>query len=449
MTSDRTKHTAKHHRATAWIALLLLLFALALTALGVWHSGALLSRLAVLRGENASVDGAIYSVCYGDIYAALAEDATQDADLRAEAIERTEEKLSRALVFYGLAKAEGKIDSYGDYVREAGERALASLREAASVKGKSESAYIKARYGRGVRAKDVARTAEFFAVAELRARELAEKLYTAEEREAAFAANSDKLLLADCIAYSVKVKLPANATPDEMRDAYLEAESRAQKIAAATNKADFVAAMQADYRAANAPTTADAVNAMTQKAYRYHISVKENDMVARWARDPARTAGDTAVLGANGDYTVVYCLSPAKKQTESTANFWQMLIPLAADADRDAAYMEALDIFGAMSGIEDYRDRADRVGDVCLVRNAWRAELSHEVADWLDRPHNTGDSSILETEEGFVLICFDSVGELAVWEKQAASILQEEEFSSLSEDAAIESVRFGRLFLFI
>ncbi|MBQ8174511.1 MAG: hypothetical protein IJ009_03835 [Clostridia bacterium] len=435
--------------ATVTLVVLLLIFALALGALALWHSGALLSSVSVLRSANAEVDGAIYSVCYGDIYAALAEDATQDADLRDEAIEQTEEKLSRALVFYGLAKAEGKLDSYGDYVREAGERALAALRETASVKGKSESAYIKSRYGRGVRAKDVARTAEFFAVASLREAELTEKIYTAEERETAFEAHRAELLLADCIVYSVKAQYAPSATPDEMRDAYLEAESRAQKIAASSDKAAFLSAIQADFRAVNAATTSDAVNAMTNDAYRYHISPSEDDLVARWVREAARTAGDTAVLGANGDYTVVYCLSPAAKQTANTANFWQMLYPVAQDADRDAAYMEALDIFGAMSGIEDYRDRAEQVGDVRFVRNAWRAELAPEVADWLDRSPRRDESSLIETEDGYVLVCFDSLSELAVWEKQAIAILQEAEFDSLHEAAEVRSVSLGRMFLLL
>lgn len=449
MTSDQTKNTPPRHRATVWIVTILLLFALAITALGVWHSGALLSQFAVLRSANGSVDAAIYTVCYYDTLAELSEGEYTDLHVQAEATERTEEKLSRALVFFGLAKAEGKLDSYADYASEAGERALASLREAASAKGKSESVYVKSLYGRGIGADDVARTAEFFAVAELRARELAEKIYTAEEREAAFAANSEKLLLADCIVYSVKAKYHANATPDEMRDAYLEAESRAQTVAAATTKADFIAAMQADYRAVNVPTTLDAVNAMTKNAYRYHISAKESDMVARWAFDAARTAGDTAVLGANGDYTVVYCLSPAKKQTGNTANFWQMFIPIPEEDDRDERYFDVLDIFGSLNGVAGYRDRAAQVGDVSLVQNAWRAELPAEVADWLDKSHHAGDSSLIETEEGFYLVCFDSVGELVVWEKQAAGILQEEEYAALLEAAAIRSVDFGRLFLLI
>ena len=172
-------------------------------------------------------------------------------------------------------------------------------------------------------------------------------------------------------------------------------------------------------------------------------------MVARWAFDAARTAGDTAVLGANGDYTVVYCLSPAKKQTGNTANFWQMFIPIPEEDDRDERYFDVLDIFGSLNGVAGYRDRAAQVGDVSLVQNAWRAELPAEVADWLDKSHHAGDSSLIETEEGFYLVCFDSVGELAVWEKQAAGILQEEEYAALLEAAAIRSVDFGRLFLLI
>lgn len=441
----------KRHTAVFVLIPLLLIFALALGALAVWHSGLLLSRVPVMQMGGQTIDAAVYTVCYGDIYAELVETAmeTGDVELRSAAIEKTEEKLSRVLTFLALAEQEGKLADYAATAEEAGALARQTVTELASVRGQSEREYLNERYGRGIKADDVARTATLLAAAALREEELLRKTYSAEEREAAFEAHRADLLLADCIAYSIKVDVPAGASPDEMRDLYLEAEARAQKIASATGKFTFLAWMQSDYRDHTPSVTEQNVSDMTEKAYRYHISAKENSLLSRWATDPARAEGDIAVLGANGNYTVVYCLSPAIKQLRLTDCFYEISFPYTDEDSRNDAYAEAAAIMNGCTGLSDFVDRAGDKGGLLHRVNAWRAELNGSVANWLDSSPKAEDIWLFENHNAFILVCYESKGEITVWEKQADTVLQQEELAVIMAEAKIELLSFGKLFLLI
>lgn len=452
MSNSSQEKTAKRSGAAVFIILpLVLLFALALSGLALWHSGFLLSYVPVMQAGGQKIDAAVYTVTYADTLAALTEqnaDAELEA-LRAEAIEKTEEKLSRALTFLALAEREGKLDGYATAAEEASARAREFVIEIAAARGQSEGEYLEKRYGRGIKTDDVARTAALFATAAMREEELLQKTYSAEERESAFEAHRTDLLLADCIAYSIKVDVPAGATPDEMREMYLEAEARAQKIASATGKFTFLAWMQADFLKQNPTATSSDVDNMTDEAYRYHISAKENSVLARWATDPARAEGDIAVLGANGDYTVVYCLSPAIKQLRLTDCFYEISFPYADEDSRDEAYAKAAAIMSGCTGLSDFIDRAEDTDGLIHRINAWRAELNGSVANWLDRAPAAEEVWLFENHNTFILVCYEGKGEIAVWEKQADTVLQQEEFDGIMAEAEIKLLSFGKLFLLI
>ena len=160
-------------------------------------------------------------------------------------------------------------------------------------------------------------------------------------------------------------------------------------------------------------------------------------------------AGDTAVLGETGNYTVVFCLAPATRRTESTANVLQMTFPFADRAGRDAAYAEALSLLNGLEGADAFLARAEEVGDVQHLKNTWRAELPYKVAEWLARGPAVDSSYLIEVEDAFLLVCYEGEGELAVWEKQAVFYLQEAELSQLLAADPVEHVKLGKLLLLL
>lgn len=437
----KTKTSKRQPVARRPVALLVtvLCLALLLALLLLWaiasQTGFFLRHTTVIRCGGETVDGAMFAVYYKETLITLTagvEDYDPDTSSTAQAhpgggtwhdyvLAETKQAVTRMAVLAAVAADEGQ-DAIAAH--QAAEEYMDAL-NAAAPRGKE--AYITARYGQGVRESDVYRAAALYARAAARATALAETTYTAEEREAAYAANASAFALADYIAYPVKVDIAGITDPDEMRQAYAAAEARAQSIAAAGDEGDFLDRLQADMQGADGTLTTTEMQKKIAALYRTYVPADTAGLAAAWATDPARQTGDTAVLGATGDYTVVYCLSPAGKREDRTANAWQIVIPFADHMDIAATFAAAQERLDALTSTEafatdpaaTYLSAADFVG------------IERAVADWLAADHPAGATAIRLTKAGYAILCYVSPSPYAAWEWQAITALQEAEYAAM------------------
>lgn len=430
------------------IVAILLLAALVFVAVAS-QTGFFLRSGTVLRRGGDKIDGAMYTVFYKEKLLEITEgeksyDPAKLANEQNYAGSVTWHDrvndllmpvLTRMLV---LASTQEETDA----INRAAEANMALLRATAASRGESAKEYITARYGKGITEEDVRRAAEFYLRASLGADYLAGKVYTPEEREAAFNADPNAFLLCDYIAYSVEADYADVSTPDEMRDAYAKAEARAKKIAEASGESSFINAIKVDLKERYPSLSNDEIARKIADLYVFHSSKKTAGLAATWAGDSARRVGDTAVLGATGDYTVVYCLTPAVKRADLTAEVWQIFFPFADyDNDKIATYEAARAKKSALIGLAAYENEPTATH----LPAAHRGNVELSVGNWLRGARSAGDTMIAEGKEGYYLLCYADLSPYTVWEWQAINALQEGEYAAWLADEPVKTRKVPKL----
>ncbi|MBQ8858831.1 MAG: hypothetical protein IJ012_03470, partial [Clostridia bacterium] len=342
--------------------------------------------------------------------------------------------LTRMLVLASTQEESDAID-------RAAEANLALLRATAAARGETAKEYITARYGKGITEGDVRRAAQLYARASLGADYLAGKVYTHEEREAIFAADPNTFLLCDYIAYSVEADYTDISTPDEMREAYIKAEARAKEIAEAKGENGFISAVTKDLKEKYPNLSTAELQRKIADLYVYHSPKKTAGIAATWAADPARKVGDIAMLGETGDYTVVYCLTPAAKRVDLTAEVWQIFFPFADYADTTATYEAARAKKSALVGLAAYENEPTAV----LLPAAHRGNVEMAIGNWLYGARSAGDTVIAEGKDGYYLLCYADLSPYTVWEWQAISALQEADYAAWLAETPVKTRKVPKL----
>lgn len=352
--------------------------------------------------------------------------------------------LRRMLVFAEAAHREGVAPSYTAECQAAAEATVASLRRAATDAGVTLEAYLAACYGERVSEETVRRAAELSALAEARYRVLAEKTYTEEERMALYAQDPGAYQTGDVIAYSVKVNLPQGGGEDEVRAAYLAAESRANAIAAARDEQAFRAALTADLQEAYPSYTARKISARVDDAYIYHIPAAATGLVEDWLHTDGRADGDTAVLGETGNYTVVFCLAAPREVTYHRASAQYILLPYAnyhteVQAEEAAEALLSEFLSGAQTA-EAFATLAAEHGSTgsSVFSSVTYGDLEKPLCDWLMAEGRTvGEVAVLAGQEGYYLLRYAETSPLPFWQELVANALQEAEYRTLLEASGV------------
>lgn len=437
-TNIPARHPAGRRAAIIATVCAVVLLALLVTWALALQSGFFLRHNTVIRCGEEKIDTAMFAVYYKENLLILTEgaegyDPATPADRQPYADgktwhdhvrEVTEQDATRMVVFAAAAGAEGQDTAAA---RVLAEEYMDAFEAAARTQRISADAYAAARYGKGVRETDVARAAGLYARASLRAAALAEKTYTAAEREAAYTANAADFALADYIAYPVKVDLDGIADPDAMREAYIRAEARAKRIAVAQDEDAFIAAVQADMAGVAPALSAADIRRKTAALYHYLVPAGDTDIAVKWATAPIRAVGDTAVLGATGDYTVVFCLAPADRRTDKPAEAWQIMISYADHATRADAYAAATDRLSRLAGVDGFA--VDPLAT--YLPAAYYGTVEKPIADWLTADRTAGDTAVIEAQDGYAILCYAAPSPFAVWEWQAIHALQEAEYTAM------------------
>ena len=430
------------------IALVLLLATLVFVAVAS-QTGLFLRGTAVLRRGDEKVDGAVYAVYYKEKLLEITEgkesyDPAKPADEQNYAGSVTWHDRVNELLLPTLTRmlVLASTQEESDAVTRAAEAKVALLRATAAARGETTKEYITARYGKGITESDVRRAAEFYVRASLGADYLAGKVYTHEEREAIFKADQNAFLLCDYIAYAVEVDFTNVSTPDEMREAYIKAEARAKAIAEAKGENGFRAAVTADLKERYPKISTDDIARKIADLYVFHSSKKTAGLAATWASDSTRKVGDTAVLGETGDYTVVYCLTPAIKRADLTAEVWQIFFPFADyDGDKTATYEAARAKKSALIGLAAYENEPSAV----YLPAAHRGNVEYSVGNWLYGSRSAGDTVIAEGKDGYYLLCYADLSPYTVWEWQAIKALQEADYAAWLADEPVKTRKVPKL----
>ena len=437
------------------IALVLLLATLVFVAVAS-QTGLFLRGTAVLRRGDEKVDGAVYAVYYKEKLLEITEgkesyDPAKPADEQNYAGSVTWHKRVNELLLPTLTRmlVLASTQEESDAVTRAAEAKVALLRATAAARGETTKEYITARYGKGITESDVRRAAEFYVRASLGADYLAGKVYTHEEREAIFKADQNAFLLCDYIAYAVEVDFTNVSTPDEMREAYIKAEARAKTIAEAKGENGFRAAVTADLKERYPKISTDDIARKIADLYVFHSSKKTAGLAATWASDSTRKVGDTAVLGETGDYTVVYCLTPAIKRADLTAEVWQIFFPFADyDNDKTATYEAAMakrDVLNT-GGTQDKLNAFSNDADAIYLSSAHLGNVEYSVGKWLSSgSHSPGKIAPVEGKDGYYLLCYVDLSPYMVWEWQAIKALQEADYAAWLADEPVKTRKVPKL----
>ncbi len=453
-------------RSSVWfrIGIIFLVAAvIAGAAIGIFYAvagpqGFFLRRTAVMKTGNYAVDGAMMSYYYYDLYYAAME---EDGDVyRAEGLDPARPLqdqvrrdgqswydyfmtdaipyVQRILVFAEAAYRHGDAAEAVDGDVEA---TLEALQEEATTAGQSLADYITERYGQGVQEQDVRRAVFLSAYAYRRAGILAATVYTDAELEDAYQRNPSAFVAVDYIVYSVRAEVPDDATEEEMREAYLKAETEANRLAGAGSEGAFAAHMANLIRAENPGITSYRVTHMVSDAYVYGMALSNEDEESRWLSDQRRAPGDTVVLGTAGDYRVLYFRARHERLTYHRADMRQILYSYtdyqtvldtraAAEAMREEflAGTPTEEEFAALA--QRLSADAASVATGGLYTDIGYGELEKDLSDWLlDAARIPGDTAVIQSVLGYHVLYFVGFSERAVWEEQAAQVLQDETYT--------------------
>ena len=352
--------------------------------------------------------------------------------------------LRRMLVFAEVAYKEGVAPSYAEKCRQAADETVAALQIEAEENGQALADYLAAQYSNRVDEATVRRAEELSALAEARYAIFAAETYTEEERMALYATRPDDFKTGDVIAYSIKVDMAGLTGEAAIREAYQQAEARAQTLAAAGSEEAFCAAMAADLQAQNPGYTARTVARRVDEAYIYHIPAAATGLAEDWLNEPGRQAGDTAVLGATGDYTVVYCLNAPREVTYHRASARYILLPYAAyqtDAlAREAADGLLTDFLAGAPSAKDFEALAlqhTAAAGIALERVAY-GDIEKPLCDWLtDEARGAGDTAVIAGVEGYYILYYTEKAPLPLWQELIADALREADYRVMLQESGL------------
>jgi hypothetical protein len=344
------------------------------------------------------------------------------------------------LVFAETAYREGVADAAA--AREAADACILNLRAEAAELGKPFADYLRSRYG--VEEAVVRRAEELAALAEARYRTFAAEIYTAEKRFEKYEQNPHAYRMADVISYAVSVDLAGISGEEAMRAEFLRAETRAKQIAAAVGEGAFLAAIEADMREENPSLSDREVKAALQKAYVYHIPAAAQGHAGTWVNEAGRKAGDTAVLGETGYYTVVYCVAAPRLVEGYRADAQYIFVPYTdhlteaqTKETADSILAEFLD--GAKSGAS-FSVLAERHSKAAehLFSAVTYGDVDRPLADWLtDSARKAGDTAVIAGFEGYYVLHYTARAPLPLWEELVTDALREDDYRRYLSESGV------------
>lgn len=403
----------------------------------------------VMQTPHETVSRAMFSYFYYDYLADYTAEGFDPAVSPAEQpypgggtyqdviLREVDTTVRRMLVFAESAVREGvSAEAAGN---AAAQETVTRLQARATADGKTLDTYLQATYGRGVGEADVRAAASLAARAAARYETLSQKTYTKEERDAVYAENPAAFRTVDYLAYEIRVTLPEGASFDEARELYHAAEQRAQALAACGSEAAFLAAVSDDGKATEPNLSYGERLARRNALYRYHIPASDPSLATAWAAEEGRAAGDSAVLGATGNYTVVFLLRAPSPSGEHRGNGRYFLLPYAdylSEALAQQAAEELLSAFfqsgGGKEAFGALAEEHHRGSDSTYLTKIGHGDAEKPIADWLTASGRApGDCAAVATSRGVAVLYATGISSLTVWEDQAVSLLQERESAAL------------------
>lgn len=427
--------------------------------------GFFLRRTVVMTSRHFEIDGGMLSYYYYDLYhTCLAEegDALTAAGLdptkplkeqrRAEDgqswydyfMTDTLDYVRRILVFAEVARAAGDGFEAAD---SATADTLAYLSTEAAAEGMSLASYITARYGEGVSEEDVRRAVRLSAYALGRFDLLTATVYSEAELEAAYQKDPASYKKIDYILYRIEAEVSDTASEEDMREAYLKAESEANHLASAASEAEFAARLEELLHEKYQNRKSYEIRHMISDCYRYEESPVDGPGLLRWLSDSRRETGETAVHGENGDYTVVYFLGKHERLNYQKVSMRHILLPYGnyqMTVDAETAAKRILEEFLAGEATEEaFADLVLRhTADSATLQNGGLytdigyGSLEKGLCDWLlDSTRKAKDTAVLQSAYGYHVVLFIGRNPLPVWQEEATLALQEEAYEAYTEAA--------------
>lgn len=445
------------------LILVLALLAIGGTAYGIFRAiagpGYTLRRTAVMQTPHYTVDGAMMSYYYYDLYHTRLE--TLGIELENEGLDPTKplreqtrpdgerwydyfmtdtlDYVRRILVF---AEAANRLGDSAEEAREIADATFAELERAAVGEGVTTADYITSHYGAGVAESDVRRAIELSAYASLRFEKLAATVYSEEELEAAYRENPAAYFAVDYIIYPIKATVSDTASESEMREAFLAAESAANRLAAAEGEQAFAETLADLLREKNGNLKNYEINHLVSDAYVYAARPTERDELSLWLADSRREVGDTHIFGQNGDYRVVFFLRAEERISYHRVSMRHVLLsyhdyPMVSET-RTAAERMLADFLAASPSEEKFAELAlafsadsATFASGGLYTDIGRGTLEKGLADWLlAEGRERGDTAVLQSAYGFHIVYFVEENALSVWQEEASAALQEKTYTA-------------------
>ncbi len=431
----------------------------------VRDTGYFLRRSVCLETPNFQVDGAMFSYFfyskyndYVNYYADSLTDLGLDTSLSLKEQEstyggtwfdyfrlETQELAQDLLLFAESAKSTGLELDEEDYSYI--DAALESTRQAADAAGMELDAFLDSQYGVGVREDDVRRCLELTTLAEKRYEVFVQDFsVTDEELEAYCAAHPEDFYYCDYLFYTFTADTLADATSEEAAALDQETRALAEALAACDSEEAFEAAVLEQERALAEEelTEEDEESILEDIRITYHKYGTENEE-DQWAFDAARQAGDTAVFGSDGEYTVYYLLQPQYRQEYITKNVRHILLTsntYETEEDAEAKAEELLaqwledggtaEAFAALA--RQYSEDTGSVTDGGLYANVLRGEMGGEFENWCYSDERApGDTGTLSSSYGVHVMYFEGDG-LPAWAAQAYNTLRSDAYDTLYEE---------------
>ncbi len=180
------------------------------------------------------------------------------------------------------------------------------------------------------------------------------------------------------------------------------------------------------------------------------------DAASVWAFDEKRQVGDTKIIedDTNGKYYIYYLTKPMYKEEYNVANIRQLFFSFEnyskkTDAKAEAeACIEKLKKENFSEAVFEKEAKEKSSDDATknyggkqenLYFDSFNGE-SAKIRDWIfSDKRKEGEYSLFETEDGFVLIYFDSFGE-AAWKSRTRDSYKNSEFSRYVSDIGDDHV---------
>lgn len=166
--------------------------------------------------------------------------------------------------------------------------------------------------------------------------------------------------------------------------------------------------------------------------------------VADWYKDPARKAGDKAILEIDTNYSVIYFVNRHLDEAKTIDVRHILVKPVDGnDADAKVKADTLLGAFNAGAKTEDAfaelatanTEDPDSKETGGLYENVTTGMMMAEFDAWcFDAARKTGDTGIVQTEAGYHVMYFVKTGDMA-WKVAAQTSLQDQEYTQFIESA--------------